>query len=54
LKIEYGYIGHPDIGSKLTPQVLPSFKDEGIKIKDVCCGIRNSMVLTGIYFKNIF
>jgi len=51
--LEYGYIGHPDIGSKLSPTVLRIFKDNGIKIKDICCGIKHSIALTGNSFFKI-
>jgi len=35
------------MGWKLTPEVLPNFKNQGIKIKDISCGLRHSIALTG-------
>lgn len=49
VNIDYGALGHGDIEKHFVPKKVKFFEENGIKIKDIACGIRHCVVLTGNY-----
>ena len=46
--LDYGALGHGNIDNHFAPKIVKFFEEDKIKIKDIACGIRNCVVLTGL------
>jgi alpha-tubulin suppressor-like RCC1 family protein len=47
--VDRGALGHGDINHTFIPKKVKYFSDHNIKIKDIGCGIRHSIALSGNY-----